>query len=92
METNRPMLMLYLGLLTPLLAFPAVMLLARLERWAIEDAATGAATGSRLGSRPEAASTGGRTSRRRSHVAASVSARDVTALRAHLTGDRYEGS
>ena len=86
------MLMLYLGLLTPLLAFPAMMLLARLERCAIEDSATGAAAGSRLGSRPEFASSGGRSSRRPSQVAGSAPARDVTALRAHLTGDRYEGS
>ena len=62
METNRPMLMLYLGLLTPLLALPALMFLARLERWTAPEAATGAATGSVWAAVPGSASSGGRPS------------------------------
>ena len=86
------MLMLYLGLLTSLLARPALMLLARLERWTAPGEDLRCGHGVRLGSGPEIASSGGRPAWRCSTVVGSVPARDVAALRAHLTGDRYEGS
>ena len=75
------MLMLYLGLLTPLLACPALMLLARLERWTDRRGGHRGGHGVRLGSGPEIASSGGRPSRRWSTVVGSVPARDVTRVR-----------
>ena len=75
------MLMLYLGLLTPLLALPALMFLARLERWTAPEAATGAATGSVWAAVPGLPHRGAGRARRCSTVVGSVPARDVTRVR-----------
>ena len=87
------MLMLYLSLLTPLLAYPALMLLARLERWATQGQAAEAATESRRATVPRSPHRRVRSDPRRSQMRSQRARAECGgAHRAHLTGDRYEGS
>jgi hypothetical protein len=71
------MLMMYLSLLTPLLAYPALMLLARLERWATQGQAAEAATESRRATVPRSPHRRVRSDPRRSQMRTSGQGRNV---------------